>query len=148
MRPGSGERIHASAVAFARQAVMLTGPSGCGKSRLALALIADGAMLVGDDQLEATVAQGRIWLSPPARLQGLIEVAGIGIHELPWLRRAPLRLVVRLSGPGEEPGERLPEPDAWRLGEVAVPAVRLCADDPAAAAKVRAAFLASPGVAP
>lgn len=145
MQAGPDTRIHASAVAFARQAVMLTGPSGCGKSRLALALIADGAMLVGDDYLDATVEEGRVWLSPPARLQGLIELAGIGIHELPWLRRAPLRLVVRLTRPGEKAGARLPEPDAWRCGGVAVPAVRIPGDDPAAAAKVRAAFLASPG---
>ena len=40
--------LHASCVAVAGRAVLITGPSGSGKSSLALTLLAHGAALVAD----------------------------------------------------------------------------------------------------
>ncbi|RMF73736.1 MAG: hypothetical protein D6740_03300 [Alphaproteobacteria bacterium] len=143
-----GDLLHASAVAFARQAVLLAGPSGAGKSRLACQLIARGALLVGDDYLRISARDGRILLAPADRLRGLLELRGIGIRRLPYLSDVPLRLVVNLCArPPAEHG-RLPEADAWHRHGVRIPAITIAGTDPAAAEKVLLTFLASPGVEP
>ena len=145
---GSGDLVHASAVAFARQAVLLSGPSGAGKSRLACQLIARGALLVGDDYLRLRVEADRIRLSPAERLRGLLELRGVGIRCLPYLVDVPLRLVVDLQPRCAAEAGRLPETQAWCRDGIRVPAVTLASADPAAAEKIILAFLASPGVGP
>jgi len=97
-------QIHASCVALAGSAVLLTGKSGCGKSDLALRLLNLGFLLVADDQVivEDQVARA------PAGLAGLLEIRGIGIVQLGYVTAARLALVARLfTG---RPAERLPEP--------------------------------------
>ena len=97
---------HASAVALRGQGVLLLGPAGCGKSALALELMAFGAGLIADDQVEIRVAEGQAWLYPPARAQPMIEARHIGLlATAPLCQKAPLRLAVDLARP--EPA-RLP----------------------------------------
>ncbi len=143
-----GDLLHASAVAFARQAILLTGPSGVGKSRLACQLIAHGALLVGDDYLHARVRTDRVLLSPAERLRGLLELRGVGIRRLPYVVDVPLRLVVNLNARLSAEQLRLPETREWRRQDVRIPAVTLSGADPAAAEKVLLAFMASPGAQP
>ena len=145
---GDGDLVHASAVAFARQAILLTGPSGVGKSRLACQLIARGALLVGDDYLHLRVRRDRVLLSPADRLRGLLELRGVGIRRLPYVRDVPLRLVVTLNAALSAQQMRLPETGAWCRQDIRVPAVTLSAADPAAAEKVLLVFMTSPGVRP
>lgn len=97
--------LHASCVAVAGRAVLITGPSGSGKSSLALTLLAHGAALVADDQTEIFLADGRLMARCPAPLSGLIEARGLGILTSAAAGPTEIALVADLAQP--EP-DRLP----------------------------------------
>lgn len=71
--------LHASAVAFNGQAILILGKSGSGKSTLAWGLIGLGGTLVADDRVEASSRDGRLWLDAPKSINGLIEARGLGV---------------------------------------------------------------------
>jgi HPr kinase/phosphorylase len=113
--------VHASAVLTGSRAVLIRGPAGSGKSRLALALIDAAkaglirfARLVADDRVELTVAHGRLLVSPPSSLAGLIEVRGVGIRRVVFETVAVAGLIVDLAAAD---GERMPSSSA-RLAEI------------------------------
>ncbi|MEM8572589.1 MAG: serine kinase [Pseudomonadota bacterium] len=99
--------IHASAVAFADQGLLILGQSGSGKSGLALKLMALGARLVADDwvKLERSSA-GTLRASAPERLAGLIEARFVGLLKVEPLESARIRLAVDLE---QAPAARLPQ---------------------------------------
>ena len=108
--------VHGSAVGDARGAVLITGPSGSGKSTSALACVAEGSALLGDDACLVS-NEG------PARL---FAVYGLAKLELDTLARLPqLDAWHREVGPASavlDPGERfLPEAS---LRAVVVPSIR------------------------
>ena len=115
-------KFHASCAARDDDGVLLLGPSGSGKSDLLLRLIDRGFVLVADDQV--SVEDGRA--SPAHRLEGLIEVRGLGILRLPWRRSARLRLACELG----QPVPRMPRPMLHPLG---IPLLRLDAAKASAA---------------
>lgn len=96
----NAETVHATAVAIGGAGVLLCGPSGSGKSDLALRLIDRGAILVADDVVNLRFADGRLHAYPEPTLRGLLEVAGVGIVEFPYLDEAPIALAVRLDRGG------------------------------------------------
>jgi len=102
---------HGTAVALAGRGILILGPSGSGKSALALALMALGARLIGDDRVEVRVTPEAVFLSPPPELAGRIEARFVGILGAETAS-APLVLVVDL---GRTETQRLPEPHAARL---------------------------------
>jgi len=116
--PGAIRTLHATAAARDGAGVLLLGPSGAGKSDLALRLIAHGFVLIADDQVR--IQDGRA--TPPPTLEGLLELRGLGIIQLPWAA-ARLVLAVQLVQ-----GERMPSPA--RLPDLDLPLINL---DPAAA---------------
>jgi len=72
--------IHASAVAFGLNGLLILGASGSGKSSLAMQLMGLGASLVADDRVIATPdPNGGLRLTAPGELQGMIEARGIGL---------------------------------------------------------------------
>lgn len=101
----------------------LAGPAGAGKSDMSLRLIHAGWSLVADDQV--IIAQGVA--SAPASLAGLLEVRGLGLFRLPFLKSAPLRLVVRLVVPPAVSIERLPEPQRDEVFDLPVIALNASA---------------------
>ncbi len=140
--------LHASCVAHGGDAVLFLGPPGSGKSDLALRLIHGGGWrLVGDDQVRLTPGEGRVLrASVPAPLRGLLEVRGLGLFSGLEVAEDPpsaLRLTVRLARRAEVP--RLPGPETWACGEIAVPAVTLDAFEASAPAKVALALAAATG---
>jgi serine kinase of HPr protein (carbohydrate metabolism regulator) len=137
-------QIHASCVALDGRGVVFRGPSGAGKSDLALRLIDDGAELVADDRVELTADGERLYAAAPPPLAGLLEVRGVGILKIPHRARAQVFVVVDLTG-SDETVERLPEPRTAMLEGIVLPAARLAAFEPSAAAKVRLAMRAARG---
>ena len=111
-------QVHASCAARDGQGVLLIGAPGSGKSDLLLRLLDHGFVLVADDRVEVDGTEAR----PPASLEGLLEVRGLGIVRLPYQAPVTLALAVDLGR-----GERLPSPARHALG------LPLVAIDPALA---------------
>jgi HPr kinase/phosphorylase len=93
----ASQLFHASSVAVANRAVLITGPSGTGKSALALQLLALGARLVADDQTEVVQTPSGLTARCPAAIRGLIEARGIGLLRADPVDDVPLALVVDLA---------------------------------------------------
>jgi HPr kinase/phosphorylase len=131
-------RRHGTAVALHGEAVLLLGESGSGKSELAARLIADGGVLIADDQVHLSYVNEegveRIMASSPANIAGILELHGVGLIRVPHLHSAPLRLVVRCDA---GPVERLPERRKWICEGVPVEEVTLDARAPGTPAKCR-----------
>ena len=136
-------RVHATCIAIDGRGILLRGPSGSGKSDLALRLIDEGALLVSDDQVILTEADGGLTASAPATIAGRMEVRGIGIVSMPHLPQVGLTLVVDLVAAAKI--ERMPEAACCRLGGVDLPAIALAPFEPSAPAKLRLAVRRLPG---
>jgi HPr kinase/phosphorylase len=132
--------VHGTAVAINGEAILLRGPPGAGKSDLALRLIDAGARLVADDQTELHRSAGKIFVSAPVEISGLIEARGVGILHLDALAKARLALLADLVKPSEI--ERLPESRAEEVLGISVPLIVLAPFEPSAAAKLRFALRA------
>lgn len=106
------EYVHGTAVLIGATGVLIRGESGSGKSQLAFALIARGARLVADDHVLVSRCHGRVIVSAPAAIAGLIEVRGRGLLKVPCERWGVLRLIIDLARPQEI--ERMPnESELW-----------------------------------
>lgn len=96
------ENIHATGLVLGSTGLILRGPSGAGKSLLALDLLdtweARGlpAHLVSDDRVDIIAENGSLTMQAPKRIEGLAELRGRGIVSRPFVRTAPLHLVVDL----------------------------------------------------
>jgi HPr kinase/phosphorylase len=77
--------------------ILLLGESGAGKSDLALRLIERGAILVADDRTQLFMRNGRLTGKAPEGLEGLLEIRGVGILELPRAEEARIDLAVLLA---------------------------------------------------
>lgn len=130
--------VHATTVDVAGLGVLILGASGAGKSDLALRLIADGAMLVADDQTQLNVRGDELWASAPEIIAGLIEVRGVGIVPVAIKRATRLRLVVHLC----DAPERMPERSTWSFPgtEPQIPLIELNPFEASAPAKLRFAL--------
>ena len=103
-------QIFGSCAARGEHGVLLLGASGAGKSDLMLRLLDRGFALVADDQvyIEDGIARA------PDALAGLIEVRGLGIIRLPFLKQTRLALAVQLAKaprmpmPAQHPETALP----------------------------------------
>ena len=138
-------------MAFGNFGILIRGPSGSGKSSLALRLIdAEGfgvgsnrlkAKLVVDDQVMLERKGLIISAAPPATLAGQLEIRGLGIVTLDYVKAVRLHLVVDLVPTKSIP--RMPElADASvKLLGVMLPRLYLDAHTPDAAAKLRAAVV-------
>lgn len=96
---------HGSCVAFGGAGILILGRSGAGKSSLALELIALGAKLVADDQVELYAEDTGFCARAPAVLQGLLEARKVGVLQVDFTERATVRLVIDLD---QEEQDRLP----------------------------------------
>jgi len=112
--------IHASAVAVEGRGLLILGPSGAGKSSLALALMAQGALLVADDRVLLDARDGRLIAACPLPLAGRIEARGMGILSAAAAGPVPVAQVVDL---GRAETMRLPPRRSITLLGIALPLV-------------------------
>ncbi|MDZ4866266.1 MAG: hypothetical protein SGI91_02995 [Alphaproteobacteria bacterium] len=136
--------VHATTVDIAGLGVLILGESGAGKSDLALRLIADGALLVADDQTDVAVVGDVLRAMSPATISGLIEARGVGVVRAPVKAATGLRLAVSLI---VTVPERMPESRAWSLSghtKPSIPLIELGAFEASAVEKVRRALTAVP----
>lgn len=142
--------LHATCITLFDHGVLLRGPSGSGKSDLALRLIDQGAMLVGDDYCHYHAQDGGLYAAPIETIAGLLEVRGIGIVRLPYHPKARVRLVVDLVPPtSQDPAQRIERLPPWQETEIAgvsLPFIRLYPFEDSAAAKVRLAVRLATGI--
>jgi len=118
----SSETLHATTVAINGRAVMIGGPSGVGKSDLALRLVDRGAQLVSDDYTMTRRIGERLLASPPVTIEGKIEVRGIGIVDMDFVRDIPVALMIELH----DTVDRMPLPPMTRMiAGVAIPLMKL-----------------------
>ena len=133
----SSETVHASAVEIGGRAVLIGGRSGQGKSDLTLRLIDRGARLISDDYVFVRRVEGRLLASPPAKIEGMIEVRGVGILEMEFGKDVPVALFVDL----DLAPERLPTAEERRkLAGVELPGIGLNGLEASAPIKVEAAL--------
>jgi serine kinase of HPr protein (carbohydrate metabolism regulator) len=142
--------LHATCLEIAGSGVLICGPPGAGKSDLALRLLDQpglgltgapaGAVLVADDQVVLTTLAGRLLARPPERLQGLLEIRGLGILKVPFRSQTTVGLMVVLASASTI--DRMPEADdlVHDLLGVKLPLLRLDAQYASAPARVRAAL--------
>ncbi len=136
--------VHATTIDISGCGVLLLGSPGAGKSDLALRLIADGALLVADDQTSVEIVDGFLHASVPGNIAGLIEVRGVGVVRAPLKAATRLRLAVQLM---QVVPERMPEPSTWSLpgsAEPRVPLVALMPFEASAPMKLRRALVVVP----
>ena len=133
----STETIHASTVASASRAVLISGPSGAGKSDLALRMLDRGFTLVSDDRTILKREGDQLIASAPPNIAGKLEIRGIGIVDMETVRDVPVALLVLLTSDIE----RLPDDDNNRqiLG-VSLPVVSIDAMAASAPSKVELAL--------
>jgi serine kinase of HPr protein (carbohydrate metabolism regulator) len=136
------ETIHGTIVDIEGAGVLLRGPSGAGKSDLALRLIDGGGVLVADDRIVLSEADGSVVAAAPETIAGKFEVRGLGIVRLPFQVSSAVRLVVDLVGGA--PVERLPNAAETVLLGVALPVLNLAPFEASAPAKIRLALRLAP----
>ncbi len=140
MTPSEQKFVHATCVEIGGAGIMLRGRSGSGKSDLALRLIDGGARLVSDDQVIVSLERGRVIARPPSTILGRLEVRGIGIIDVPVVKKARLQLVVDLVPADQVP--RLPDQRNEVFFDVPINLIALSPFDASAAAKLRLAVKA------
>ena len=123
--PERFETIHASAALVGERAVIIRGPSGSGKSRLVLALLVAAksgilpyAKLVADDRIKIFAAHGRLVVSAPETISGMIEVHGLGIRTADCERIALAGWIVDLAA---KDAARMPELSSAEILGVTIP---------------------------
>ena len=133
----SSETLHASTVALDGRAVMISGPSGSGKSDLALRLLDRGFVLVSDDQTIVRREGDRLIASAPPTIAGKLEIRGVGIVAMDYLKDVPVALLVELTSDVQ----RLPDDSRERpfLG-IGLPLISVDALTASAASKVALAL--------
>ncbi|WP_044037543.1 HPr(Ser) kinase/phosphatase [Clostridium bornimense] len=78
-------RIHGVLVDIYGIGILITGESGIGKSEAALELIKRGHRLVTDDAVDIKNIDGILYGSSPYITEGMLEVRGMGIIDIPAL---------------------------------------------------------------
>lgn len=146
--------LHGTAVAIEGLAALIRGPSGSGKSDLALRCIGLPAgplmrspfQLVADDRVFAELCDGRLLLTCPEPLSGLLEVRGLGILPMPTTSSARLVLVADLAE--SRTIERLPQlTDRVDMDGISVPRVWIAPFEASAPLKLALALQAASAVA-
>ena len=126
-----GNGLHATAVVYGENGVVVLGASGAGKSALALALLSRArttgqfGALIGDDRIWVRAIGGRVVASGAPHMAGLIERRAAGVQTTPSEPVAVIRLVVELSNPNQSWPRWPAEPAQTHIEGIGVPRLAL-----------------------
>jgi HPr kinase/phosphorylase len=126
---------HATCVNFEGKGILILGPSGSGKSDLALRLIDVGASLVSDDYVEIEVQNGKLIATTAPNIEGLIEIRGVGLIKVDYIKSTSLALVLDLVNFKEI--ERLPDSEFFSHDDCQIPSFKFDAFGLSSVAKIR-----------
>ena len=129
------DQFYATAITYCGFGILIRGPSGSGKSDLALRLIDDGADLIADDQVAIRALEQKLYLSPLDNTPGLIEVRGIGVMKIKYVRDIKLCLVIDLD-PSDEI-QRIPEIKEELIKSIPVPVINMDAFEHSVLVKIK-----------
>ena len=128
------KRVHGTSVALEDKGVLLTGASGSGKSDLALRLIDSGATLISDDQTICERRNDEIFLFPQKKINGLIEVRGVGIIRVPYIEDVKLKMIVQLI---DKQPERIPLKEEKKFLNLNIKFIKIIGKEASSTAKVK-----------
>ena len=129
------DQLYATAITYCDYGVLIRGPSGSGKSDLALRLIDDGASLIADDQVIIKAVRQKLYLSPPDSISGLIEVRGIGVIKINYVRDIRLHLIIDLDQGNKI--QRIPIMNKELIKNISVPVFNLNAFEISTLVKIK-----------
>jgi len=132
---------HATSVVFCGRGLLLMGPSGSGKSDLALRIMDAGGSLISDDYTQLTVSNHQLFGSPPENIKGMMEVRGVGLLRVPYIRSTRLDVVITCDS--IESIERMPQAIHTEIEGIQLRQLSLYPFESSAVAKLRA-FLQNP----
>lgn len=140
--------IHGTLIALGANGALLIGDPGTGKSDLALRFIMNPPnqeliklppTLIADDQVTLKEEEGKIYGQAPQNLQGKIEARHVGIMQIPFEKRAEIKLVVELTPANEI--ERMPvEQQFYPLMQQQIPLIQLAPFEASAVNKLMLAL--------
>lgn len=107
---------HGTSLVCNERGILLRGKSGSGKSDLALRLTHEGATLIADDQTNIVAKGSELIATCPTSLEGKLEVRGIGIIDVPFIKQHPLHIIIDLVH--WKSIDRLPEKKIEQLEDV------------------------------
>jgi HPr kinase/phosphorylase len=115
--------VHASAVIYGRFGLLVRGASGAGKSSLLWQILHSDkfSRLIADDRVYLDAQNGRLLASPHTCLEGRIEMRGVGIVQLPFLKIAQIDAVIDLC----DEVERMPLEKRIELHAISLPFLQL-----------------------
>lgn len=126
---------HGTCVKFEGKGVLILGSSGTGKSDLALRLIDNGATLISDDYVDINVVNGILIATTAPNIEGLIEVRGVGLMKVNYIKSSPLDFVLELVEQQEI--ERLPSDIFFKHDDIEIPCFKFNAFALSAIAKIK-----------
>jgi HPr kinase/phosphorylase len=114
---------HATALAIGAKAVVIFGQSGAGKSHLAYELLKSHphTRLIGDDRVYLEAHHGRLIVRPVEKLQGLLELRGVGLLRFSFEPQAQVSHIFELV----KETQRLSEAQTIKIEGITLPSVKL-----------------------
>jgi HPr kinase/phosphorylase len=126
-----GAGLHATALIYGENGVLIVGPSGSGKSALALALMGRArdlgffTALIGDDRVYVRRAADRLVAEGAGQMAGLIERRMAGLVSVGHEPAAIVRLAVELCERGGTWPRMPDDPGGLTIGGVLLPRLAL-----------------------
>ena len=128
------KNFNATSVVIDSFGLMISGLSGIGKSDLALRLIDSGATLISDDITICKRVNNKVYLFPPNKTKGLLEVREIGIINVPYVENINLFMIIDLL---KKNNERIPEKKVRKILGLNFPVLSLDGKTPSSVIKVK-----------
>ena len=105
---------------------------------MSLRMIAQyGAKLISDDRVDIKNVNNCLIASAPKSIQGLLEVRGVGIVDVPTIDQSEINIVVQLATSNID---RMPEKATYEIEGITLPFIKINPFEASSTAKILAAL--------